>query len=75
METRSYRLVVDGELDDRFAGAFKGMTLKREAGTTILTGQVRDQADLQGLLQRIAGLGLTLISANALADSEQRELL
>ena len=71
MAPRSYQLVIEGELDNRFAAAFNGMTLKRHNGTTILTGPVRDQADLQGLLQRVAGLGLTLLSANALEDSEQ----
>jgi hypothetical protein len=71
MQQRSYRVVVEGELDDHFAGAFDGMTLVREAGTTILTGPVRDQAELQGLLQRVAGLGLTLISANAVDDPDQ----
>jgi hypothetical protein len=47
------------------------MTLERVAGTTILTGPVRDQAALQGLLQRVAALGLELVSANALDDPEQ----
>jgi hypothetical protein len=47
------------------------MTLEREAGTTVLTGFVRDQAALQGLLQRIAGLGLALISANAVEDPDE----
>jgi len=49
------------------------MTLERAAGTTILSGPVRDQAELQGLLQRVAGLGLTLISANAVDDTNQAD--
>ena len=73
MEQRSYRIVVEGELDDRFAGAFEGMTLERHAGTTILSGPIRDQAELQGLLQRVAGLGLTLISANAVGHPDRPE--
>jgi hypothetical protein len=48
MELRSYRLVIEGELDDHLAGAFKGIALKCEADTTILSGPIRDQADLQG---------------------------
>ena len=73
MAPRSYRLVIEGELDDHFAGAFKGMALSRQTGTTILTGPVRDQAQLQGLLQRVAGLGLTLLSANAVEEPEQEQ--
>ena len=42
-------------------GAFGGMTLTRTEGTTTLTGPVRDQAELQGLLQRVSDLGLTLL--------------
>ena len=53
-----YRLVVEGELSDSIEASFKGMTLTRREGTTVLDGPVRDQAELQGLLQRVSGLGL-----------------
>jgi hypothetical protein len=65
---REYRLTVDGELSDRVASAFGGMTLEREGGRTTLTGPVRDQSELQGLLQRVSDLGLTLLSATALDE-------
>jgi hypothetical protein len=45
--------------------AFEGMTLTRAGGTTTLSGHVRDQAELQGLLQRVSDLGLTLLAVNA----------
>lgn len=57
-----YRVVVDGRVDPRFAGAFAGMTMSHQATTTALEGPVRDQAELQGLLQRLAGLGVSLVS-------------
>jgi hypothetical protein len=63
MPAREYRFVVEGELSDELASAFPGMTLTRRQGKTVLVGQVRDQAELQGLLQRISNLGLTLLSA------------
>ena len=47
------------------AVAFEGMTLTREDGRTVLTGPVRDQAELQGFLQRVSDLGLTLLEATA----------
>jgi hypothetical protein len=68
MPTRQYRLVVEGELSDRTGPAFEGMTLRREEGNTVLTGPVRDQAELQGLLQRVSDFGLTLLSATAIDD-------
>ena len=64
MPVREYTLVVEGELSDELGNAFAGMTLTRKEGRTLLTGQVRDQAELQGLLQRISNLGLTLLSAS-----------
>lgn len=65
MPNREYRLTLEGELSDRAAVAFEGLTMTREAGTTVLRGNVRDQAELQGLLQRIGDLGLTLVSATS----------
>ena len=61
MPSREYRLVVQGELSDTMAVAFDGMALKREDGSTVLTGPVRGQAELQGFLQRVSDLGLTLL--------------
>jgi len=49
-------------------GAFEGMTLARAEGTTTLTGPVRDQAELQGLLQRVSDLGLTLLEVVVLDE-------
>jgi hypothetical protein len=68
MPSRQYRLVVAGELSDPIGHAFPGMALSREEGTTVLEGAVRDQAELQGLLQRVSDLGLTLLSATAIEE-------
>jgi len=57
-----YRLVVEGELSSRYATVFDGMRLECAQGRTAIVGTLIDQAHLQGLLQRIAGLGLTLVS-------------
>jgi hypothetical protein len=62
---RSYRLVLRGELDDRFGFLFEGMQMERLAGTTVLTGPVADQAYLLGLMERIVELGVELLSIEA----------
>ena len=72
MPDRKYRLTVEGELSDRAGHAFEGMTLTRKEGTTVLVGRVRDQAQLQGLLQRVSDLGLTLLGATAIDEDEAR---
>jgi hypothetical protein len=66
-----YRLVVEGELSDRMERAFEGMTLTREDGNTALAGTL-DQAQLQGQLRRVLDLGLTLLSAVAIDEDDER---
>ena len=59
---RQYRLVLRGELSDRFAGEFEGMQMERVAGTTVLSGNVVDQTHLYGLLDRLPQFGIELVS-------------
>jgi len=61
VNVRTYRVTVDGELSETLASAFGSMRSESVDGKTILTGPIRDQAELQGLLTRIAALGLTLL--------------
>ncbi len=65
MGGRTYQLIVAGELSDQLVPVFAGMTLTRAEGTTTLSGHIRDQAELQGLLQRVSDLGLTLLEVKA----------
>jgi hypothetical protein len=68
MPVRNYRLIVEGELSDYLKPTFLGMALTRSEGNTELTGLVRDQAELQGLLQRVSALGLTLLEVRAVDE-------
>jgi len=62
-----FEIRLQGHLDDRWAEWFDGMTIiPQPDGTTLLSGSVADQAALQGLLRRVADLGMTLLSVNAL---------
>lgn len=61
--SRTYSFVFEGELSDCAAVAFEGMSLARERGNTVLSGSVRDQAELLALLLRASDLGLTLLCA------------
>ena len=64
-----YQLVIRGELDERFGVLFEGMQMERTDGTTILAGQVTDQAKLMGMIERIDELGLELLSVQQVATS------
>ena len=63
-----YRLVVEGELGERYARAFDGMDVCSANGETEIMGPVVDQSQLLGLLERIAGLGLTIRSVSSLGE-------
>ena len=72
MSAHRYRVVVEGELGPRYASAFDGMTVSAHDGRTDITGSIVDPSHLHGLLDRIAGLGLTVHSLTPL-DSEDAE--
>ena len=64
-----YRIVVRGELDERFAYLFNGMRMTRLEGTTVLEGPVRDRAQLHGFIDRIQELNLELLAIQQIAEA------
>ena len=63
-----YRIVVRSEICERDAAAFAGVKIETKDGKTILTGEIIDQPHLFGILDRINGLGLQLLSVQALPE-------
>jgi hypothetical protein len=58
-----YEIRLTGRLDAHWAAWFDGLTVSHENdGTTVIRGQVADQAALHGVLQRVRDLGLPLVS-------------
>jgi len=57
-----YRIVLRGRLSERFESAFEGMTLEHGPDQTVLVGDVRDQAQLYGLLDRVRDFGIELLA-------------
>lgn len=58
-----YNIKIEGCLDESWSDWFDGLAIKPEpGGETSITGLVRDQAALIGLINRIHDLGLVLIS-------------
>ena len=73
-----YEIKVPGRLEEHWSEWLEGMTVKvesRDRGPTIttLTGEVPDQAALQGLINRLYTMGLSLISVNLVPSSTQAE--
>ena len=62
MEPTIYRICIRGRVSGRLAAAFEGMRLEASGGDAAFTGEIRDQSQLYGLLDRVRDLGLDLIS-------------
>ena len=59
-------ICVEGHLDLTWAEWLDGFTLTHtEQGETILTGKVKDQAALYGLIAKLRDLGVKLVSVNS----------
>ena len=61
-EEGTFRIVLRGRLSERFESAFDGMSLEHGPNRTVLTGDVRDQAQLYGLLGRLQEFGIELLA-------------
>lgn len=69
----TYRIRVEGHLDDHWSVWLGGLALTHEiGGTTSLHGPVEDQAHLHGLLTKVRDLGITLISVEMVDPPARR---
>ena len=72
-ERRAYEIRVRGHLEPRWASWFDGLTLTQDPdGTTVIRGQVADQAALHGLIQKVRDIGLPLVSVTPTPSKEPR---
>lgn len=59
------RIVLQGELSERFQPALEGLSVRHELGYTELNGTLADQAQLRSLLDRLFDLGMQIVSVHA----------
>jgi hypothetical protein len=65
---------VKGQMDRGWSDWLGGLTIAHKLlGDSILAGSIRDQAELRGVLCRLADLGLELVSVNILSGSRVPE--
>lgn len=70
------RIRVNGHLDPSWQEWFDHLEVApEEAGTTLLSGVVSDQAALYGVLLKIRNLGLTLLSLDTSEASQPEKAL
>ncbi len=69
-----YAIVVVGTIDSNWADHFEGMRFETTIpGETRLDGYLPDQAALQGILERLHGLNLPILSVVRLHDGDTSE--
>ncbi|WP_083173026.1 hypothetical protein [Mycobacterium paraseoulense] len=62
MRPTMYRICIQGRVTERLGSALEGMRFEAGATETVFTGEIRDQSQLYGLLERVRDLGLELVS-------------
>ena len=62
MQPTMYRICIRGRVTERLGSALEGMRLEAGATETVFNGEIRDQSQLYGLLDRVRDLGLELVS-------------
>jgi len=61
-----YEIRIKGRLSQTVTGAFRDFSASVKPAETTLRGEVRDQAELQALLEQVQSLGLELIEVKRL---------
>lgn len=65
-----YQVRIEGHLSPMWQDEFEGWTItENDAGETVLTGAIADQAALHGLFKRIRNLGITLVEVKRITGS------
>jgi len=55
---------IQGRLDGNWKEFFEGMDISYEGNDTLLTGMIKDEAQLHGIMNKIRDLNLHLLSIN-----------
>jgi hypothetical protein len=66
-----YEIRVKGRLSDTVTDAFEDFTASVKPAETVMRGNIRDQSELHGLLDRIQSLGLELIEVRRLPEGDR----
>ena len=67
-------IIVKGHLDIDWSGWFEGLTVTHnDKGETMLSGQIRDQAALYGIIAKMRDMGLFLILVKYIAGESDKE--
>jgi len=65
-----YEVEVDGVLDGRWSEWFEGLHIHSQGDQTILSGTLRDQSELHGVLDKVRDLGLSVITVRRMPPQD-----
>ena len=71
MQSKTYEITFVGQAGSALCAEFDDCEVSVGPGTTTLRAELPDQSALQGLLQRINGLGLELVDMRVVAPPSQ----
>ena len=57
-------IIIQDHLDKKWNDCFEGMEISYKGNNTIMTGSIKDEAHMHGILNQIRDLNLKLISIN-----------
>jgi len=61
-----YEIRVEGRLSDTVTGVIEDFTASMKPAETILRGEIRDQAELHGVIGQLQSLGVELVEVRRL---------
>ena len=67
-----YEIRIQGRLSDSLSFVIEDFTASVQPAETVMRGELRDQSELHGVLQRIQSLGLELIEVRRLPGDPYR---
>ena len=74
MQSKTYEITFIGQAGSALRAEFDDCEVSVGPGTTTLRAELPDQSALQGLLQRISGLGLELVDMRVVAPPQRKSL-
>ena len=69
------KITIQGHLDKKWKNSFEGLVISYEGDNTILTGNLKDEAHMHGVLNIIRDLNIKLISINPIKKQNDKNVI
>jgi hypothetical protein len=69
------KITIQGHLDKKWKNRFEGMEISYEGDNTILSGKLKDEAHMHGVLNIIRDLNIKLISINPTEEYNDKKII